>query len=95
MTVRLGIGDFGRIGHNFHRAAQAQQEHGPGSPAADIEAVAVNSITDNAPLAHLRQFDSNRGRLPHEVHHLGLVVDGHSDRLINPGARVGTCPHHR
>ena len=63
MTVRVGINGFGRIGRNFYRALQAQNEQG----STDIEVVAVNDITDNATLAHLLKFDSILGRLPQDV----------------------------
>ena len=63
MTVRVGVNGFGRIGRNFWRAANAQKQAGT----ADIEIVGVNDITDNKTLAHLLQYDSILGRLPHRV----------------------------
>ena len=63
MTVRVGINGFGRIGRNFYRALQAQNEQ----RSTDVEVVAVNDITDNATLAHLLKFDSILGRLPQDV----------------------------
>jgi len=64
MTVRVGINGFGRIGRNFWRAVNA-----PGSAAADrgIEVVAANDLGDVATMAHLLQYDSVVGKLPHPV----------------------------
>jgi glyceraldehyde 3-phosphate dehydrogenase (phosphorylating) len=68
MTVRVGINGFGRIGRNFWRAVNAT-----GSAAADrgIEVVAANDLGDVATMAHLLQYDSVVGKLPHQV-----TVDG-------------------
>jgi len=64
MTVRVGINGFGRIGRNFWRAVNA-----PASAAADrgIEVVAANDLGDVATMAHLLQYDSVVGKLPHPV----------------------------
>jgi glyceraldehyde 3-phosphate dehydrogenase len=64
MTVRVGINGFGRIGRNFWRAVNAA-----GSAAADrgIEVVAANDLGDVATMAHLLQYDSVVGKLPHPV----------------------------
>ena len=78
MTIRVGVNGFGRIGRNFYRALAVQQAE---SKATDIEIVAVNDLTDNAPLAHLLKFDSILGRLPDEV-----ALDG--DTLVIGTRRV-------
>lgn len=64
MTIRIGINGFGRIGRNFFRALEQQQEQGNST---NLEVVAVNDLTDNATLAHLLKFDSIMGRLNKEV----------------------------
>ncbi len=68
MTVRVGINGFGRIGRNFFRAVQAQQQGG-----ADIEIVAANDLGDLKTMAHLLKYDSILGRFPEEV---SVVDDG-------------------
>ncbi len=77
MTVRVGINGFGRIGRNFFRAVQAQNQAGT----ADIEIVAVNDLTDINTLAHLLKFDSILGRLPEDV-----SVDG--DTIVVGDKRI-------
>ena len=64
MTVRVGINGFGRIGRNFWRAVNAA---GGASPGRGIEIVAANDLGDVATMAHLLQYDSVVGKLPHEV----------------------------
>ncbi len=71
MTTRVGVNGFGRIGRNFFRAVLA-------NPAADVEVVAVNDLTDNETLAHLLKYDTVLGKLSEDV----SVVDG--------GIRVGS-----
>ncbi len=75
--VRIGINGFGRIGRNIFRAVQDDP---------DIEIVAVNDLTDPAPLAHLRKHDSVSGALPGTVRAEGneIVVtspDGQETRV--------------
>jgi len=76
VTVRVGINGFGRIGRNFFRAVQAQQQRG----GADIEIVGVNDLTDNKSLAHLLKFDSILGRLDADVSATEdeITVGGHT-----------------
>ncbi|MGH3116005.1 MAG: type I glyceraldehyde-3-phosphate dehydrogenase [Gaiellales bacterium] len=57
--TRVAINGFGRIGRNFLRASLDKS--------AAFEIVAVNDIGQLATMAHLLQFDSILGRLPHEV----------------------------
>jgi glyceraldehyde 3-phosphate dehydrogenase len=64
MTVRVGINGFGRIGRNFWRAVNAA---GSASPDRGIEIVAANDLGDVATMAHLLQYDSVVGKLPHQV----------------------------
>ena len=64
MTVRVGINGFGRIGRNFWRAVNAA---GGASPDRGIEIVAANDLGDVATMAHLLQYDSVVGKLPHQV----------------------------
>jgi glyceraldehyde 3-phosphate dehydrogenase len=63
MTVRVGINGFGRIGRNFWRAVNA----GNASSDRGIEIVAANDLGDVATMAHLLQYDSVVGKLPHPV----------------------------
>jgi glyceraldehyde 3-phosphate dehydrogenase len=64
------VNGFGRIGRNFFRAVLA-------NPAADVEVVAVNDLTDNATLAHLLKYDTVLGKLSEDV------------SLTDEGIRVG------
>ena len=75
MTIKIGINGFGRIGRNFFRANQAQQDQGFVNntllklSGEDIEIVAVNDLTDNKILAYLLKYDSVLGPLPDDVSH--------------------------
>jgi glyceraldehyde 3-phosphate dehydrogenase len=64
--VRVAINGFGRIGRNIVRAIYE-------SGRKDIDIVAVNDLGPVETNAHLLQFDSVHGRVPHEV-----VVKGDS-----------------
>ncbi len=66
MTTRVGVNGFGRIGRNVFRAVLA-------NPAADVEVVAVNDLTDNETLAHLLKYDTVLGKLSEDV---SVVDDG-------------------
>ena len=46
MAVKVGINGFGRIGRNLFRAAYESDT--------DLDIVAVNDLTDDETLAHLR-----------------------------------------
>src|SRR3954469_19460959 len=66
VTTRVGVNGFGRIGRNVFRAVLA-------NPAADVEVVAVNDLTDNETLAHLLKYDTVLGKLSEDV---SVVDDG-------------------
>jgi glyceraldehyde 3-phosphate dehydrogenase len=74
--VKVGINGFGRIGRNLYRAAY--------EAGAELEAVAVNDITDAATLAHLLAYDSILGRFPGRVEAAGesIRVDGEEIRVL-------------
>jgi glyceraldehyde 3-phosphate dehydrogenase len=76
VTTRVGVNGFGRIGRNFWRAADALGH--------DIEIVAANDLGDVATMAHLLQYDSVLGRLPHEVEVTGdgIVVHGKVIKIL-------------
>ncbi len=59
MAIRVGINGFGRIGRNFYRAAKQS--------GAAIEFVAANDLGSLDQMAHLLQYDSVMGKLPHKV----------------------------
>jgi len=69
MAVKIGINGFGRIGRNVFRAALKNP---------NVDAVAVNDLTDANMLAHLLKYDTVHGKLDAEVSVDGnnLVVDG-------------------
>jgi glyceraldehyde 3-phosphate dehydrogenase len=58
MVTKVAINGFGRIGRNFFRAAQDNQ---------DIEIVALNDLTDSKTLAHLLKYDSISGRFNGDI----------------------------
>ena len=60
MTLKLGINGFGRIGRSVLRAALDRAGEG-------IEVVAINDLAPLETNAHLFEFDSVHGRLPHPV----------------------------
>ncbi|MBU0908123.1 MAG: type I glyceraldehyde-3-phosphate dehydrogenase [Proteobacteria bacterium] len=72
MTVRIGINGFGRIGRNIFRALSKDEAF------KDIEAVAINDLTNHETLAHLLKYDSVMGVYEKNVHvsAKGLTVDG-------------------
>jgi glyceraldehyde 3-phosphate dehydrogenase len=80
MTVRVGINGFGRIGRNFWRAVNAA---GSASPDRGIEIVAANDLGDVATMAHLLQYDSVVGKLPHQV-----SVDGDTIRVGDMSIKI-------
>ncbi|MEV1011564.1 type I glyceraldehyde-3-phosphate dehydrogenase [Streptomyces sp. NPDC049881] len=71
--TRIAINGFGRIGRATLRALLSR--------GSDLEVVAVNDLTDPATLAHLLEYDSTLGRLPHPV-----TVEG--DTLVTGDRRV-------
>ncbi|MHB2022894.1 MAG: type I glyceraldehyde-3-phosphate dehydrogenase [Mycobacteriales bacterium] len=77
MPVRIGINGFGRIGRNFFRALAA-------TPAAQLDVVAVNDLTDTRTLAHLLTYDTVLGRFPGQVRagEGALEVDGRRVRVL-------------
>ena len=58
MTVKLGINGFGRIGRCLFRAALNHP---------DVEAVAINDLTNPETMAHLLKYDSVHGQLNADV----------------------------
>jgi glyceraldehyde 3-phosphate dehydrogenase (phosphorylating) len=76
VTTRVGVNGFGRIGRNFWRAADALGH--------DIEVVAANDLGDVATMAHLLQYDSVLGRLPHDVEVTGdgIAVHGKTIKIL-------------
>ncbi len=54
MGIKIGINGFGRIGRQVLRAALKRS---------DIEAVAINDLSDAATMAHLLAYDSVHGKL--------------------------------
>ncbi len=73
MTTRVGVNGFGRIGRNFWRAADALGH--------DIDIVAANDLGDVRTMAHLLQYDSVLGRLPHEVEVTGDGISVHGKTI--------------
>ncbi|MFI7275169.1 type I glyceraldehyde-3-phosphate dehydrogenase [Streptomyces sp. NPDC049879] len=71
--TRIAINGFGRIGRATLRALLSR--------GSDLEVVAVNDLTNPATLAHLLEYDSTLGRLPHPV-----TVEG--DTLVTGDRRV-------
>jgi glyceraldehyde 3-phosphate dehydrogenase len=67
--VKVGINGFGRIGRQAFKIAIEKKE---------IEVVGVNDLTSPAVLAHLLKYDSNFGKMPHEVSfdETNVIVDG-------------------
>lgn len=67
--VKVGINGFGRIGRQAFKIAIEKKE---------IEVVGVNDLTSPAVLAHLLKYDSNFGKMPHEVSfdEKNVIVDG-------------------
>lgn len=70
MTTRLAINGFGRVGRTtFRRLLDTNSE---------LELVAINDLANIENIAYLLEFDTNYGRLKHDVEIRGnvLVVDG-------------------
>ena len=76
MAIRVAINGFGRIGRLVLRSIIEHDRD-------DIEVVAINDLGPVATNAHLLQYDSVHGRLPHEV-----IVDGDQ---IKVGDRAFLC----
>ena len=73
MSIKIGINGFGRIGRNVLRVIMSDRK-GYG----ELEAVAINDLTDAATLAHLFKYDSVFGIYPGDVSHKenSIIVDG-------------------
>jgi glyceraldehyde 3-phosphate dehydrogenase len=67
------VNGFGRIGRNFWRAADALGH--------DVEIVAANDLGDVKTMAHLLQYDSVLGQLPHEVEVAGDGISVHGKHI--------------
>jgi len=78
MSIKIGINGFGRIGRNVLRVIMSDRK-GYG----ELEAVAVNDLTDAATLAHLFKYDSVFGIYPGEVSHKenSIIVDGREIKI--------------
>jgi glyceraldehyde 3-phosphate dehydrogenase len=78
--IKVGINGFGRIGRLFFRATLKDQEFQK-----NFEIVAVNDITDASTLAHLLKYDSNFGKLDHDikVEADSIVVDGKKIKILS------------
>ena len=76
MAIKVGINGFGRIGRNFYRVCQGDN---------DIQVVGVNDLTDPKTLAHLLKYDSVLGNLDADVLATddGLSVDGTSIKVYS------------
>lgn len=73
--MRIAINGFGRIGRQVFRIAMERPE---------LSLVAINDLSDARGLAHLLKYDSNYGKLPHDVTLEGdhLLVGRHSVRVF-------------
>jgi glyceraldehyde 3-phosphate dehydrogenase len=58
MSTNIAINGFGRIGRAVFKAALENK---------NVQIVAINDLMDNTSLAHLLQYDTVYGRLPHKV----------------------------
>lgn len=78
MSIKIGINGFGRIGRNVLRVIMSDRK-GYG----ELEAVAINDLTDAATLAHLFKYDSVFGIYPGDVSHKenSIIVDGTEIRI--------------
>jgi glyceraldehyde 3-phosphate dehydrogenase len=78
MATRVGINGFGRIGRQSLKAMLERHPH-------DLEAVAVNDLTDTKTNAHLLKYDSTYGRFPGEIETTpdSLIVNGHTIQVIS------------
>jgi glyceraldehyde 3-phosphate dehydrogenase len=78
MAVKIAINGFGRIGRNFFRACQGNEE---------IDIVAINDLTDAKTLAHILKYDSLAGTFEPEVKHAEgkLIVNGKEIAVVAKG----------
>jgi len=69
MKTRVAINGFGRIGRMTFRIMVDRK---------DVEVVGINDLTDTKTLAHLLTYDTNYGKISHDVSHddKSIVVDG-------------------
>src|SRR5574339_997006 len=65
MAIKVGINGFGRIGRNIMRVAMGDS---------GIDFVAVNDLTNAAPLAHLLKYDSILGNLQADISASGDTI---------------------
>src|SRR3954468_2970507 len=72
MAVKVGINGFGRIGRNIMRAAMGDS---------GIDIVAVNDLTNAAPLAHLLKYDSILGNLKGDISASGDKITVNKDQF--------------
>lgn len=73
--MRIAINGFGRIGRQVFRIAMERPE---------LSIVAINDLSDAKGLAHLLKYDSNYGKLPHDVSLQDdhIVVGEHKARVL-------------
>jgi len=78
--IKLGINGFGRIGRLFLRAGLDDKVFQD-----NFEIVATNDITDATTLAHLLKYDSNFGKLEHEVKTEAdsIILDGKKIKILS------------
>ena len=78
--IKVGINGFGRIGRLIFRAALKDREFQK-----NFEIVALNDVTDAPTLAHLLKYDSNFGKLDHDVkvEADSIVVDGKKIKVLS------------
>jgi glyceraldehyde 3-phosphate dehydrogenase len=78
--IKLGINGFGRIGRLFLRAGLNDKVFQD-----NFEIVATNDITDATTLAHLLKYDSNFGKLEHEVKAEAdsIILDGKKIKILS------------
>jgi glyceraldehyde 3-phosphate dehydrogenase len=84
VKTKIGINGFGRIGRLTLRALLQRHKN-------ELEAIAVNDLTDAKTNAHLFKWDSLYGRFPGEVtaKEKSIIVDGHEIQVLserNPAA---------
>jgi len=77
VAMKVGINGFGRIGRQVFKALRDYYED-------DIEAVAVNDLTDTHTLAHLLTYDSNYGPFDGAISHTesSIIVEDDEIRVL-------------
>ncbi|SHF35700.1 D-erythrose 4-phosphate dehydrogenase [Modicisalibacter ilicicola DSM 19980] len=78
MPLRIAINGYGRIGQCVLRALIER-------PAADLQIVAINELSDLDTIAYLTRYDTTHGRFPGRVETRDgqLIVDGHPISIVS------------